>query len=287
MPALTENAQQQLNSIAQRYGVSTEAASSMLDSLVRGGGSMAQFSIPELGGYGQWMRGGMTMVGDMFNHGLKATVDNLCNDLARLLESNPFQPAPAQQSRQNDPQSSQSQSQGSGVGALAWQPLPGSWWPSELGQPSSSGSQNDMRYAYFPGPRRLAIEQSGNVTIYDTLNHDIGGVSQQQGSGYSLSFTSQLGGVNLAQLPVISTNAPGGHVSQSSQTSRGFDAAPDNSYGSASQASGSSSAGYQAAGSESESDVFAKIERLAALKQKGVLTDDEFNAKKAELLSRI
>ena len=40
-------------------------------------------------------------------------------------------------------------------------------------------------------------------------------------------------------------------------------------------------------GQESESDVFAKIERLAALKQKGVLTDDEFNAKKAELLSRI
>ena len=24
------------------------------------------------------------------------------------------------------------------------------WWPNELGQPSSSGSQNSMRYAFFP-----------------------------------------------------------------------------------------------------------------------------------------
>ncbi|MDB4974598.1 MAG: hypothetical protein JWN48_2939 [Myxococcaceae bacterium] len=284
---LTQNAQQQLNSIAQRYGVSTDAASSMLDSLVRGGGSMAQFSIPELGGSGQWMRGGMTMVGDMFNHGLKSLVDGLCNDLARLLESNPFEPAPTQQGSSSQPQGSyQSQSQGSGSGALAWAPLGGSWWPSELGQPSTSGSQNDMRYAYFPAPRRLAIEQNGNVTIYDTLNHDIGGVSQQQGNGYSLSFTSQLGGVNLAQLPVISSNAPASSPAEdTSASSRSFDAGQNSTsqgYGNSNQSSNQASYG-----GESESDVFAKIERLAALKQKGVLTDDEFNAKKAELLSRI
>jgi hypothetical protein len=34
-------------------------------------------------------------------------------------------------------------------------------------------------------------------------------------------------------------------------------------------------------------DVFAAIERLADLHGKGVLSDTEFNAKKAELLSRL
>ena len=34
-------------------------------------------------------------------------------------------------------------------------------------------------------------------------------------------------------------------------------------------------------------DIFAAIERLAELKDKGILTDDEFAAKKAELLSRL
>jgi len=294
MQPLTNDGQEQLRSIAQRYGVSVDAASSMLDSLVRGNGSMAQFNHPELGGYGQWMRGGMTMVGDMFNNGLKSLVDNLCNDLSRLLDSNPFQPLPSSQGNNWQAQgSSQSQHQGSGTGALAWSPLP-SWWPSELGQPNSSGSQNNMRYAYFSGPHRLAIEQNGNVVVYDTLNHQIGGVSQQQSGGYSVSFTSQLGGVDLSQLPIVSGNAPAAQQPQQPQYAQG-------SYGSYDQGSSSSYAqsgndGYAqnnaplqstSVGQESESDVFAKIERLAALKQKGVLTDDEFNAKKAELLSRI
>ena len=277
MQPLTHDGQEQLKGIAQRYGVSVDAASSMLESLLRGGGSMAQFNVPELGGYGQWMRGGMTMVGDMFNYGLKSLVDGLCNDLSRLLDSNPFVPVQPAPQASSQPYGSQSQSQGSGFGALAWSPLP-NWWPSELGQPSTSGSQNDMRYAYFPGPCRLAIEQNGNVTVYDTLNHQIGGVSQQQGGGYSLSFTSQLGGVDLSQLPIVSSNAPA-------------PSAPSNAFVQSSYSPQESSNSQQLPGSgggqESEQDIFAKIERLAALKQKGVLTDDEFNAKKAELLARI
>jgi hypothetical protein len=38
------------------------------------------------------------------------------------------------------------------------------WWPDELGQPSSSGSQNSMRYAFFPKARRLLIEGASFVT---------------------------------------------------------------------------------------------------------------------------
>jgi hypothetical protein len=278
MQPLTRDGQEQLRSIAQRYGVSIDAASSMLESVWRGNGSMAQFNVPELGGYGQWMRGGMTMVGDMFNHGLKSTVDGLCNDLSRLLDSNPFEQAPPPSAQQGG---SQSQHQGSGSGALAWSPMPSSWWPTELGSPNSSGSQNDMRYAYFAGPRRLAIEHNGVVTVYDTGNHQIGGVSQQQGGGYSLSFTSQLGGVDLNQLPVVSSNGP-----PSQQQQYGQSAPSQSSSSDYAQSSGSSQSSNDG-GQESEQDIFAKIERLAALKQKGVLTDDEFNAKKAELLSRI
>jgi hypothetical protein len=39
-----------------------------------------------------------------------------------------------------------------------------------------------------------------------TLDHQIGGFSQQQGSGGSILFTSQFGTVNLSSLPVVSQN---------------------------------------------------------------------------------
>jgi hypothetical protein len=45
----------------------------------------AQFDYRELAGASQWMPGGMTMVGDMFNNGLKAKVDGLCSELSQIL----------------------------------------------------------------------------------------------------------------------------------------------------------------------------------------------------------
>jgi hypothetical protein len=36
-----------------------------------------------------------------------------------------------------------------------------------------------------------------------------------------------------------------------------------------------------------EADIFAKIERLADLRQKGILSEEEFAAKKTELLARL
>jgi hypothetical protein len=78
------------------------------------------------------------------------------------------------------------------------------WWPADLGQPNTSGAQNDLRYAYFAGPRRLAISRGGKVTIYDTADHKIGGVSQQQGgSRGDVSFTSQHGDVSLSDLKEV------------------------------------------------------------------------------------
>src|SRR5258705_6616940 len=90
---VTPEAESAIADIAQRHGLSREAVLSMLSALRAGGGTMAQFSVPELGGSGQWMRGGMTMVGDMFDNALKARVDALCNRVGQLLSTPPGFPA--------------------------------------------------------------------------------------------------------------------------------------------------------------------------------------------------
>ena len=91
---LSEQGRQRIDELAKRYSVSTDAVMTLLQSLVNGNGTMAQFNHRELGGGGQWMRGGMTMVGDMFNHGLKARVEGLCSELSQLLAQQPFVPFP-------------------------------------------------------------------------------------------------------------------------------------------------------------------------------------------------
>ena len=82
MPQLTAEGRRELEAIAERQGFSPAAAEVMLAALVAGHGSQAQFNHPELGGLGQWSRGGMLMIGDMFNNGLKSRVDALASDLS-------------------------------------------------------------------------------------------------------------------------------------------------------------------------------------------------------------
>ena len=78
------------------------------------------------------------------------------------------------------------------------------WWPAKLGTPEAAGGQGDVRYAYFQDERRLAVERADGVTVYDTADHRIQGVQQQQGSGKpSLVFTSQHGTVRLEDLAVV------------------------------------------------------------------------------------
>src|SRR3984885_8626721 len=63
---VTPDAENAIGDIARRYGLSREAVLAMLFAVHAGGGTMAQFSIPELGGSGQWMGGGRTMGGNLF-----------------------------------------------------------------------------------------------------------------------------------------------------------------------------------------------------------------------------
>jgi hypothetical protein len=74
------------------------------------------------------------------------------------------------------------------------------WWPDNLGKSSSSGSQDGVQYAFFPDSHRLAIKRDGNVTQYDSGNHQITGVSQQQGGSRPLTFSSQNGDVKIDDL---------------------------------------------------------------------------------------
>ena len=120
----------------------------------------------------------------------------------------------------------------------------GNWWPADLGFPSGSGSQNNIRYAYFANARRLAVEINGHVTVYDTLDHQIGGVSQQQGSGGSLTFTSQYGTIPVASLSIVSIDG----VVQNAPAQTETPAEPHR------------------ADTAQETDIYAKIEQLAELR---------------------
>ena len=273
MQQLTPHGQSVVADISSRYGVSQDAVITLLIAVNNGGGRQAQFSHPELGGMGQWSWGGMTMVGDMFNNGLKSTVSNICGELSsQLAQSQMFPPAPQPQYQ---PASSQSQSQSSGgYGGTSFSMQGGfgggSSWPAELGAPSSTGSQNNLRYAVFPHVRRLAIDVNGQITVYDIGDHQIGGFSQQQSGDQSITFPSQYGTVRVADLPVVS----GG----------GQPAAP--SYNAPQSAPAPQPMRANAPGMSSD-EVFSLIEKLADLHAKGILSDADFETKKAELLARL
>ena len=138
---------------------------------------------------------------------------------------------------------------------------------TRVGQPSSSGGQNDFRYAYFPSTRRLAVQEAGQLRIYDTQDHQIGGVSQQQsGYGSSFTFSSQYGQFSVESLPLI--------YSQQAQA-----VAPPPPAPVASPA--------PAPSSENRDDVFSALDRLGNLRDRGIVTEEEFLAKKRELLARL
>ena len=118
-----------------------------------------------------------------------------------------------------------------------------------------------MRYAYFPAQRRLAIAVHGDLRLYDTLDHQVSGVSQQQGPGRTVTFTSEQGVMDVATLPLMA----------SSRVERPAAAPPP----------------APAVAPAPAIDICATLERLAALRHQGILSEAEFTAKKAELLRRL
>ncbi len=244
MDALSPQGAKIIEYLAQKYGVSTGAVMALLHAVSTGDGIVAHFSHPELGGLGQWSRGGMTMIGDASNASLKAKVDGLCSELADLLgrerlsgEFRLFVPGVRDSS--------------------------GEWWDAGLGTPTVTGLQNNVRYAWFRAARRLAIKIADRVFIYDTRDHEISGISQQQSEDPSLTFVSQYGAVRLAELRGVTDG-----VESQSETR------PANRL-------------FRSGSPGLVDDVFVKLERLAELREKGVISDEEFAAKKSELLERL
>ncbi len=299
MPKLSAAGAELVRTLAVRHGVSDDAATHMLIAVNNGNGSMAQFNHPEFGGCGQWMRGGMTMVSDLFNYQLKNLVDSVCNDISNEIASHRMVPQSGSfQSQSQNGLTSQSQAAGAGGSNSLFEPDPvENWWPDELGTPAAVGSQNDARYAYFPSSQRLAVKTGRNVWVYDTLHHSIGGFSQQQGGGGSITFSSQFGTVNLSTLPVVSRD---GVLEQEPATppqphhqhpvepdlpSPAESSVPQQLPVSDEQTSSAPTAVTPT--STSQEDVIDTLDRLGGLVAKGYVTDEEFAAKKAELLSRL
>ncbi len=290
MTDVTDAGRAMMQDAAQRYGVSYEAVEAMARAVANGGGAMAQFNIPEFGGSGQWMSGGMTMVSDMFNYGLQSTVSNLCAELSNAMQNALFFQSPARI--------------GGGGGAQ--------WWPAELGQPASSGGQNAMRYAYFPDSRRLVVDlgDGSPAIVLDTLDHSIGGFSQQQSGGsdpfQGLSFGSQYGTFPVSSLPRVSP-APASFAPEPTlpnptdysqqppldqmqlqiQQPYRTDLAPVSAPAPSAPEPAPAASGGGDTWRSDPASVIDAIERLGALRQSGVLTEEEFAAKKAELLARL
>lgn len=265
----TDASFQSMNNIANRYGISIGAVTDLTHALIRSNGSMAQFNIPELGGGGQWMQGGMTMVGDMFNNQLKYTVDGLCIEISNLIQQGGIQYKPLPKI--------QNQGQGGTQSSFG-----GNWW-GDLGYPNSTGSQNNTSYAIFSNIGRLAIQQNGKVTVFNTLDHQIGGVGQQQGGNYSVSFTSQYGTVDLNSLPIVSGGEDQPKVQETNNNLNSLNNPVQN------QPAKIVSENTQDTqiNNEMDEDIFGKIEKLANLKNKEIISVEEFANKKAELLSRL
>ena len=82
-------------------------------------------------------------------------------------------------------------------------------WPLELGIASTSGTSPEMRYAYFPQSRRLAVEWHGVLTIYDTAEYQFRGMLQAHSSEtVGTSILTQRGRVRLTELATVSTPTP-------------------------------------------------------------------------------
>ena len=169
------------------------------------------------------------------------------------------------------------------------------WWPAELGSPSSCGSQNNLRYAVFPVARCLAVEVSGGVSVHDIGDLQILGCSLASDDAEAL-FSTNSGTIKLSGLPLVQpaslaashASAPAGSpgsvapqpISQSQPAVSEPPAAP---------APAAAPAPVQAAAEPQnpQAAVLEALAKLGELKAMGILTEAEFTAKKTELLSRL
>ena len=76
-----------------------------------------------------------------------------------------------------------------------------SWWPHELGNPSVTGSSNDLRYAYFASKHRLVVDDGQHIKLYDTGGKSISGFSSSEGK--NLTFDMDGSSRKLSSLKLV------------------------------------------------------------------------------------
>jgi hypothetical protein len=166
----------EIGKIAKKHGVSVGAVMMLLSGLQNSGGNQVQFNHPDLGGMGQW-QSGMVMIGDMFNYALKAKVDELCRELSELAKSEK-----AQESKKSVIKN----------------------FDAIYGKPAFQGSQNDMKYAYYPEKHIFILEQYGELGKYNTKGYQVSGVSQQQSNfSQDLKLNTDKGEIAISALPKL------------------------------------------------------------------------------------
>ena len=84
MKTLTRHGQDLVKDIQDQHGISYTSAFEIAEAVQEGNGATAHFSTAEFG-ICQWEIGGRTTVGDMFDSGMQAKVDAICNQVASQL----------------------------------------------------------------------------------------------------------------------------------------------------------------------------------------------------------
>ncbi|MCB0064845.1 MAG: hypothetical protein KDE19_22125, partial [Caldilineaceae bacterium] len=84
--AFSQADRQLITTLANEHHLSENAVQTLWHAVVAGNGTAAQFNHPELGGMGQWMAGGMVMVGDFSRSYLQGTVSQICVAIAAHLQ---------------------------------------------------------------------------------------------------------------------------------------------------------------------------------------------------------
>lgn len=196
-----------IQELAERHGINEYAVRAVWRALERNGGRSAQFSHPDLGGYGQWIPG-MTQIGDMSNHALRDRVTAVCQKVSNHCSAQSASDVggPTETSTVSPPNSMKPMKPMSPMKPMEPMKTPARWWPEGLGDnPDSAGGQNEIRYAFFGGKHRLVVDSgNGETRVFNTADHRISGVHQHQnGGGQRLTFTSQHGEVDLDKLAVV------------------------------------------------------------------------------------
>jgi hypothetical protein len=171
--------------IAERYQVNEDHVRELYRQLERSNGTQVQFSCPELQGPIQWMPG-MVMVSNPTDHQLRSRVDGLCCELVAVLRGSDTA-APAALTRPWNEAAAEGES----------------WWPATFGHATTAGSQNGIRYAYFPDKQRLLVQQGARVDAFDTAGYQIMGAGQQQGNTSTLTFATDRGSISTRELRCV------------------------------------------------------------------------------------